>query len=192
MSQATATVETLTATVNVLVVGNRQITLSVARQLDAVPLADLTVMGRVKISQGDHHVIGTDPQGGLAIAEYNPRIRLGISGDLMLHLEPEDVPGGLDVCRLDWRYGYSYHGSETSTWSGDKYYRLDMGRPVLANAKVVKICGASHKGTTACQPPGITPEITALLQRQHEGHLMTLKLHKAAAASPLIVLAGLK
>jgi hypothetical protein len=43
----TATVETLTAEVRVLMVGNRQITLSVFRQLDRVPLAEIQPFGRV-------------------------------------------------------------------------------------------------------------------------------------------------
>ena len=43
----TATVETLTAEVRVLMVGNRQITLSVAKQLDEVPIAEIEVFGRV-------------------------------------------------------------------------------------------------------------------------------------------------
>ena len=43
----TATVETLTAEVRVLMVGNRQITMSVAKQLDEVPFAEIEVFGRV-------------------------------------------------------------------------------------------------------------------------------------------------
>lgn len=43
----TATVETLTAEVRVLVVGNRQVTLSVFKQLDWVPAVEMTPFGRV-------------------------------------------------------------------------------------------------------------------------------------------------
>lgn len=43
----TATVETLTAEVRVLMVGNRQVTLSVYRQLDRVPPALIEPFGRV-------------------------------------------------------------------------------------------------------------------------------------------------
>ena len=50
----TAHVETLTATVRTLVVGSRQVTLSVARQLDWVDITELNVMGRVRLSKGDH------------------------------------------------------------------------------------------------------------------------------------------
>lgn len=45
----TATVETLTAEVRVLAVGSRQITLSVAKQLDDIPWEDLEPMGRVNL-----------------------------------------------------------------------------------------------------------------------------------------------
>lgn len=53
MSTDTATVETLTAEVRVLMVGNRQITLSVARQLDVIDIYSSLVeefkpLGRVK------------------------------------------------------------------------------------------------------------------------------------------------
>lgn len=51
MPIATATVETLTAEVRVLMVGSRQVTLSVYRQLDRVPIALCEPFGRVADSQ---------------------------------------------------------------------------------------------------------------------------------------------
>ena len=77
MSTSTATVEVLTAEVRVLMVGARQVTLSVAKQLDVVPLWELGIYGRVKISDrgrgrvrplviGLHHSTGA-----LALAEYS-------------------------------------------------------------------------------------------------------------------------
>lgn len=47
MAVNTATVETLTAEVRVLMVGSRQITLSVAKQLDWVKPADIDPFGRI-------------------------------------------------------------------------------------------------------------------------------------------------
>jgi hypothetical protein len=44
----TATVETLTAQVRVLMLGSRQVTLSVFRQLDHATIDDLDVIGRVR------------------------------------------------------------------------------------------------------------------------------------------------
>ena len=44
----TATVELLTAEVRVLMVGSRQVTLSVARQLDVVHIGDIRPFGRIR------------------------------------------------------------------------------------------------------------------------------------------------
>ncbi|HKO85632.1 MAG TPA: hypothetical protein VJ140_13990 [Actinomycetota bacterium] len=50
MGTETATVETLTAEVRVLMVGSRQVTLSVARQLDVVHPSVLEPFGRVNLN----------------------------------------------------------------------------------------------------------------------------------------------
>jgi hypothetical protein len=50
-SPTEATVQTLTAEVRTLTIGSRQVTLSVARQLDVVPLNRLRVMGRVELGR---------------------------------------------------------------------------------------------------------------------------------------------
>ena len=60
----TATVETLTAEVRVLMVGSRQITLSVAKQLDVIPLSRLKPFGRILLPADDRYVIGADSQTG--------------------------------------------------------------------------------------------------------------------------------
>lgn len=51
MGTATATVETLTAEVRVLMVGSRQVTLSVYRQLDSVDMWDMEPFGRVRTAK---------------------------------------------------------------------------------------------------------------------------------------------
>jgi hypothetical protein len=70
----TATIETLTAEVRTLVLGSRQITLSVAKQLDIVDLSQLRIFGRIKvnITKYKHYVIGADRDGQLALAQYWP------------------------------------------------------------------------------------------------------------------------
>jgi len=68
----TATIETLTAEVRTLVLGSRQITLSMAKQLDVVDLSRLRVFGRVHIFKSANYVIGADRDGQLALAEYWP------------------------------------------------------------------------------------------------------------------------
>jgi len=45
---STASIETLTAAVKVLMVGSRQVTLSVVRQLDGVDFEDIEPFGRVR------------------------------------------------------------------------------------------------------------------------------------------------
>lgn len=64
----TATVEVLTAAVRVLMVGSRQITLSVFNQLDAVAPDDIQPFGRVRAKLTDHEcteVVGADATGQL-------------------------------------------------------------------------------------------------------------------------------
>lgn len=58
----TATVETLTAEVRVLMVGSRQVTLSVAKQLDRVRYEDIEPLGRVKVDRRDDVFVGSDEQ----------------------------------------------------------------------------------------------------------------------------------
>lgn len=79
----TATVETLTAEVRVLQVGNRQVTLSVVNQLDRVRYSELEPMGRVHSSrkdmaddgEGDVEVVGRDRRGGALVFAYAPNSR---------------------------------------------------------------------------------------------------------------------
>jgi hypothetical protein len=52
MTATTATVETLTAEVRTLMVGSRQVTLSVAKQLDWVPVHEMEPFGRVRVTAG--------------------------------------------------------------------------------------------------------------------------------------------
>lgn len=75
MSGQTATVETLTAEVRVLMVGNRQVTLSVKRQLDWVPAEECEPFGRISDPQDSDdkdvvRVIGKRIQGGDLVCAY--------------------------------------------------------------------------------------------------------------------------
>lgn len=68
---ATATVETLVAEVRVLMVGSRQVTLSVARQLDYAKLEDIDPFGRVHLGGEGNHIIGRHrTSGALVLAQY--------------------------------------------------------------------------------------------------------------------------
>lgn len=73
MSAHTATVEVLTAEVRVLMVGSRQITLSVFKQLDEVDEHEIEPMGRVNANKetgvvevvGRYRVVGLSRSGSL-------------------------------------------------------------------------------------------------------------------------------
>ena len=70
-----AEVETLTAEVKTLVVGNRQITLSVARQLDEVHYEEMEPFGRVRVDKGIVSLIGAHHETGqLVLAELPPNL----------------------------------------------------------------------------------------------------------------------
>lgn len=75
MSSATATVEVLTAEVQVLMVGSRQVTLSVYRQLDRVLPREIEPFGRVNDSKDPPMlaVVGKGSNGELtrALLEYD-------------------------------------------------------------------------------------------------------------------------
>lgn len=71
----TATVETLTAEVRVLMVGNRQITLSVFHQLDRCPAEDVKPFGRVRVTKDLPRdvveIVGAAPDGNLVRANVS-------------------------------------------------------------------------------------------------------------------------
>ncbi len=70
---ATATVKTLTAEVRVLQVGNRQVTMSVYRQLDHVPFADIEPFGRVRDKTDSEtwiHLVGKSRKDGALVRSW--------------------------------------------------------------------------------------------------------------------------
>lgn len=77
-----ATVDTLTAEVRVLMVGNRQITQSVAKQLDTAPYEDVEPFGRIKLNGKDWdsphyiHIIGKHKSTGELVTAKVPGVRL--------------------------------------------------------------------------------------------------------------------
>jgi len=65
----TATVETLTAEVRVLMVGSRQVTMSVAKQLDHCEYHEMEPMGRVHLTKRGLEVLGRRRSDG-ALCHY--------------------------------------------------------------------------------------------------------------------------
>ncbi len=175
-----ATVELLTAEVRVLNIGSRQVTLSVARQLDWVPLSDLTVFGRVKLGD-DNLVIGADSSGRLALAEYKfhlERSPVWIDGTML-----SGVRALPTVCKV--LLAGSRFGSLRLTFHG---VALDVESSAVEPCADEDHRGIYGKQCETWSPGDCGPNIEAAIRAHRE----RAALHKAAAAAPLIVLAGLK
>ena len=173
----TATVETLTAEVRVLMVGSRQVTLSVAKQLDRVPLDALSPFGRVAIpdigSNSSWHLIGRHRDSGvLCLASLPARL--------------PNIPliGGLTrpvtVCRADSRYtAYLFEGR-----------RVQFDDNASVTCDIAGHYSGLHGGARCghWQTNGVDGEIAAFIQ--------AWDARRGAVESiwqmPLIVLAGLK
>lgn len=171
----TATVETLTAEVRVLMVGNRQITLSVARQLDEISLDQIEPFGRVRLDKGrERYVIGRDREtGALAVSRY--RVGLGWP-----HILDGDLSGRITACR---------NGPKFDRF----FYQLEFrGRTIRVSEDVVEACDDHPSiGSGRCDhwnPNGLGDEISNVIAE----HDKLAALHKAARELPLIVLAGLR
>lgn len=87
MSETIASVNVLTAEVRTLMVGRRQVTLSVYRQLDEVPDSEIEPFGRVRDSKDDEDlicIVGIHAGSGSLVRASRPRqgasIELHISG----------------------------------------------------------------------------------------------------------------
>lgn len=76
MGTNTATIETLTAEVRVLMVGSRQVTLSVARQLDRVKIDEISPFGRVKLDKDSDRycLIGKHFETGVLVLATGPKM----------------------------------------------------------------------------------------------------------------------
>lgn len=180
----TATIETLTAEVRTLVLGSRQITLSVAKQLDIIPLSRLRIFGRVHISKDCDYAIGADRDGTLALAKYT-------SGPMFFRhpfITAEDLEGGrIVVCA---------HLMKTRD---DLSYRLRLDDTIFEIADhATQPCGVeghSLGGREECGSwcaQGTLGLIGRAVQSQLASQADVKALNQAASESPLIVLAGLK
>lgn len=179
-----AVVTTLTAEVRTLVVGTRQVTLSVAKQLDIVPLVDLTVMGRVHLSD-DRYVIGAAPDGTLALARYQKRWYPSPRW-----ITADDLTGKATVCQ------------RLTPDTRDDYYRLAIdGWDFRLTRDATEQCTIpgherSRNPVQECHgwtaPSEVMAQIRTAVKAIVRAELVEAASHKAAAAAPLIVLAGLK
>jgi hypothetical protein len=184
-----ATVQTLTAEVRTLVVGARQVTLSVAKQLDVVPLAELRVFGRVKIpAMTDIAAIGAAEDGTLALARWE-RVP-----DLFVPAISQDV-ASVVVCRglprvvVGFTYGYRL------SLAADEFavpYEDAQGCDSWYHSRP----DAAGHSDRSCDPQwhsdGQDDAIRAEIATQRTDWTPRAARNAAAKAAPLIVLAGLR
>lgn len=175
-----ATVETLTAEVRTLVVGSRQVTLSVAKQLDVIPLDRLEVMGRVKIDKESTDrkgwVIGVDVDGSLALAKWN------VDGRAAKPVIWDDEGPAIVVCRHKRLVDFEAH------------LKIDDIPFIAFNPKRNPACKCVPGGFCSWDAgEGSTlDEVESYVKQQAVLTEADRNRAKAAAAAPLIVLAGLK
>lgn len=193
---ATATVETLTAEVRVLMVGSRQITQSVAKQLDECNFGELVPMGRVRVEKERQHVIGKHAQTGeLRLSRY-PAFCLGVETHTVDYWDmPKDGRVAATRCYFDEERDFDEWVA--SRWPG---LRLDK--------KIVEMSCApygeryrehvnNHMQELRCQRGrAVTPEMSVRLANFSAVWLTQraqMKVDREKAdALPLIVLAGLR
>lgn len=171
----TATVETLRAEVRVLQVGNRQITTSVAKQLDVVKFREIEPFGRCRLSDGDW-LIGSDrASGALVRASFGRLTRLVVRRD--------DLPEPVKVSR-QWRYKReNWHKGDRSGWLSLQFGDLP------AHFEQGAWCWADADGRLGAINSG--PVVDAL-GKMLETFPVERDARIAAADLPLIVLAGLR
>lgn len=179
-STTDARVTTITAEVRVLMVGSRQVTLSVAKQLDHVDLGGIEPFGRVRL--GDRvEVIGRSREDGtLVLARLTDRpSRVPHISEDDLDPDVESMPIICDKMMTDY----------------DDLYRLRLGdRDIRLYVTAVSRCGKHPRGiasTGECghwDPNGHEKPIRAAIRAWDEA----VALYDKADALPLIVLAGLR
>jgi len=151
MASVTATVETLTAEVRVLMVGRRQVTMSVFRQLDTVGWKEwktLELFGRVRETRKDEkkflHVVGRVKDTGVLVRskidpnsweQGDPNIKRysGIH-DSGYHPYPE----ALRRMRLDIAFPVRYHYDMSEPQRDEILKTVDHSRSKLENLKKAK------------------------------------------------------
>lgn len=209
-NQTTATVETLTAEVRVLMVGNRQITQSVARQLDRVELDELKMFGRVRLGEdtliiGSHFESGVlcisdpkpfrKPPGWRAILQYDGDRESGPStqnpyhwglGDRLVSVSLAGVPCEIFASDLaEDRSAYNRHRAAVDAWNEAKQnywttHHKDYPHPFPAEP------------TYTWNPGSAKADLESQASKQFGQAVYRNDLYELAISLPLIVLAGLR
>lgn len=176
MSAATASVEVLTAEVRTLVIGKRQVTRSVYRQLDWVEPDDMEPFGRVSVMADDESrridMVGRCIKTGALVRSSVDAARQG----------PIFVAGSDD---LSW--------CEVSARRNDRPRLVHiLGHPVQVDAIDVRSNWNDDFTGWRFVSEDQRAHVVQQLQRQVEERRVAGEAHRHAAALPLIVLAGLR
>ena len=173
-----ATVEVLTAEVRVLMVGSRQVTMSVYNQLDHRPYVEVTPFGRVRPKDGtsdEVHLVGVDTDGTLVRtsvyrwrpptdAEYVSFVAAGSSVDEVMD-------------RLRWAANQNSADSEIVTALVRAGIEAGLSGELATNA--------AKRGTA-------TTHVYLKGGGERRSRLVVVENWAEASAYPLIVLAGLR
>ena len=181
----TATVETITAEVRVLMVGNRQVTLSVYRQLDIVDLHWVEPFGRVSDGRDDGTwVVGRHVTGALVRA----RVRT-TNGPILVGLEDLNHNKVVLCAALLGALARRRWGPQT----GYKGVVLHFDPESVASCAISGHELGMPDANGDCQAQWSSLDSVAeYLDERVATYEASWKKHQAAAKLPLIVLAGLR
>jgi len=181
-----ARVEVLRAEVRVLMVGSRQVTMSVFNQLDEVSWRDIEPMGRVSAKDGPA-LIGVDAGGVLV------RSRFPVGGYRTAALCKQYEHGMVDVSRA--------HDVGRPVYSGPTYWRYENKRVWVGEMTTYCPRGTTRYTTGEVVPPDpdvvaihravYHPDLDELAAELEEQRLVNVRKAELEAL-PLIVLAGLR
>lgn len=173
MSATSAKVEVLTAEVRALMVGSRQVTLSVFRQLDAVESDSISPFGRVRDPRSTEWpdvvvVVGADPAGNLVRSETHrsiPTTRCIVCGDI------DELASRLGA-KQEGPYGH---------------FTIDVGEELTVRAVREDITD-NYQETEVAE----SDEFEEFLTMKSAAFIKARTLWEEWSALPLIVLAGLR
>jgi hypothetical protein len=180
-----ATVKTLTAEVRVLMVGNRQVTLSVYRQLDEVEPDELEPFGRVNDSKDRGlSVVGRSQTTG-ELVRANP-----VDASVNPYIWGFDMPvGALQVGRAHW-------DALPENYDADRKTVVHVGHITVDDRRVRFYLGPDHPlhEDPACNfiADGRWGEVESLAREVLSARAKAAVAYKSLADLPLIVLAGLR
>lgn len=178
----TATVETLTAEVRVLMVGNRQITAGVAAQLDAVRYVDAEPMGRIRLRNSDAWIGRSLTDGTLVRVDHGPER----PGDTPVLLGTEEYGVDIRWCACQRRtWSVLRHLDHVfGAWEDDVTWLPVQDAHPDGFRRSDEPCG----WMTSASPD----EWAKVIHESIEEHASALRLWESWRTMPLIVLASMR